>query len=148
MLMNCGTFSFSLWSLSHLITFNFCSELYVWRKWYYYRPPTKLKEGNVFTGHSVQEGGPPIDYYPWCIGSHCTGSPSRHGTWGHPLAPTVETLPLQTRDLFNACSVQNLPPPRVLTSGSSQNWNSLNTIQNYSCSSSSMILGHCMLRNQ
>ena len=46
----------------------------------YYRPPAKLREGNVFTRVCLFMGG---DHYPWCIGPHSTETP------GH--APLLKT---------------------------------------------------------
>ena len=84
-------------SSSHLIVFNFYSELYVLRKWYYYCPPTKLWGGNAFTGVCLSRcsgvclsfcsgGRVPCDHYPLCIGPNCTtpSSPG-HGSWEPPL---------------------------------------------------------------
>ena len=45
----------------------------------YYRPPTKLQEGNVVSHvcpsvcQSVHGEGVSCDHYPWCFGPHCTG---------------------------------------------------------------------------
>ena len=51
-----------------------------------YCPPTKLSEGNVFTGLCVSvHMGSPFDHYPWCIGPHCAAPPPRHKTWGPPI---------------------------------------------------------------
>ena len=37
--------------------------------YYYYRPQTKLREGNVFTGICLFTGrGSQCNHYPWCIG--------------------------------------------------------------------------------
>ena len=40
----------------------------------YYRRPMKLRECNVFS-HVRLFTGVPCNYYPWCIGPHCTGTP-------------------------------------------------------------------------
>ena len=49
-----------------------------------YCPPTKLREGDVFTGVSViLFRGYPCYHYPLCIGSHCTG-PLGHKPHPHP----------------------------------------------------------------
>ena len=45
-----------------------------------YRPPTKLREGIVFTTCNCLCTWPPCDHYPWCIGPHCPGSPP-HRYW-------------------------------------------------------------------
>ena len=56
-----------------------------------YCPPTKLREGDVFTGVSViLFRGSPCDHYPLCIESHCTAPPLGHKPHPHP-SPTPET---------------------------------------------------------
>ena len=39
----------------------------------YYRPPSKLQEGDVIS-HVCPQGSP-CDHYPWCLGTHDTGTP-------------------------------------------------------------------------
>ena len=72
-----------------------------------YRPPTELREANVCLSVHGKEvcvclstGGIPCDHYPWCIGLHCTGTPtpvlpsSRHGPPAPPpldMGPPVQT---------------------------------------------------------
>ena len=51
---------------------------------YNYRSPVKFWEGNVL-------GGSPRDYYSWCIGPHCTGTPPT------PPAPPPQTSGMDPR---------------------------------------------------
>ena len=49
----------------------------------FYHPPTKLRNGNVFSHvcRSVCSHGIPCDHYPWCIGPHHPGHVQTCSTW-------------------------------------------------------------------
>ena len=62
-------------------------------------PPTKLREGNVFTCVCLfTDGGGPYDHYPWCIGPHRNASAP---TWSWPwLCPSSQTLDIESPQPF------------------------------------------------
>ena len=65
----------------------------------YYCPPTKLREGNVFSHVSLSaRGGFPCDHYSWCIGPHCTRLLSSW-TWDSTVQPPPRTWDLTTEGL-------------------------------------------------
>ena len=71
----------------------------------YYHPPTKLREGNVFShvclSTGVEEEGWSL---PWCILPHCTESPHPNQTW--------DTSPLPRHGIWEQLY------PLLVTSGS------------------------------
>ena len=80
--------SYNLWMLNLVrqqITAHWC-QYFREEKSLHYRPPTKLRKGNVFSRICLSfcPWGVSCDHYLWCIGSHCTGTspdpPLRHGT--------------------------------------------------------------------
>ena len=83
------------------------SNINVWWAPDYYRSPTMLREGNVFTDVCVsicsQGAGSLCDHYPWYIGHHCKSPPNpldiRPGT---PPPPRHQAL---------------IPSPLLVTSG-------------------------------
>ena len=100
-----------------------CSQrLQFMKNMYVYRPPMKLREGNVFMRVCLSTGGVPYDHYPWYIGLQYTGPPappSTHGTlptWEILLQPPASYqwhLVANTTDQFKL--VQFRAPPPVLT---------------------------------
>ena len=76
---------------------------------YFYRPPTKLWEINVSL-MSVCPHGVPCDYYPWCIGSHCTGA-----------------LPPKTCDTGTLRAPPDMGHGPLLVKSSDQDWRSVQT---------------------
>ena len=109
-----------------IVRFRIKRECFIWSLL------TKVKIEAIFTARqrscgklmfslmSVCPHGVPCDYYPWCIGSHCTGAlplpqdmrhwdpqtSSRHGTWAP--ASDIEWSRLETRsNLF----IWGLPLP-------------------------------------
>ena len=99
---------------------------------YCYRPPTKLWEGNVFTGfcHSV-----PIlslcDYYPWCMGTYPSSPPIPNmGPTPCPLTSGIHHIH-HWRPLQNCSLEDRTPSPHcywrlVVATKSRQNaWNAV-----------------------
>ena len=91
---------------------------------HHYRPPTKLREYNVFSRVclSVRWGGSPVTD-PWCIGLHCSGLP-RHGTLVY--MPPIPSPP-RTWDL----TVQEPPANDIW-------WPSLGPVQPFSLQDTSL----------
>ena len=104
---------------SHIDTSKHQTGFLLWcGKGDFYRPPTKLRECNVFNHICLFTGGEESrgDHYSWCIGPHCKGPPDiRHGT-PRTLASLLvisgghQWRPVQT------CSFEE-PPQLILTSG-------------------------------
>ena len=60
----------------YFILNNHCKDTRVVIDYDCYRMPKKLQEGNVSSRICLLTVGVPRDHYPWCIGPHCTESPS------------------------------------------------------------------------
>ena len=90
------------------------SNINVWWAPDYYRSPTMLWEGNVFTDVCVsicsQGAGSLCDHYPWYIGHHCKSPPI---PWTSDLGPPPPTSDLDPQ-----------PPPSDIW------WLSLKTCSN------------------
>ena len=76
-----------LWSLGVLTIYSHLAFLHFVVTRRFYHPPTKLREGNVFScvcPSFCSQTGVPCEHYPWCIGHHCTRPLLNNRPWTHP----------------------------------------------------------------
>ena len=84
---------------------------------YFYPPPTKLREGNVFicVCLSVQKGPIwPLSMIPW-TSPYSTDCPSPP-PWYRSLPPLLETSSCQDQKPVQTCSIEH-PPPLLISGG-------------------------------